>query len=368
MHDPAASPSPTTPLRDARLHFVRRTALWLLILGALGVGLVAVLHWLQPEARLLSKIMPPLFSLSLAALAYRQWRQPERLATTLWTAWTVSVIALATPAWVFTVLAWRGPPSLVDSLPPIGAAFLPLVLVMALFARARHAGWATVTAWLLIAAPVLAYFLFHGEELRSPRGLDLMLALGPISLFVPLLIPLLRGVELRFHALHQEGERLQALAERDVLIGLYNRRAGERFLATLIAHANDDAVLILFDIDHFKRINDRFGHPAGDTVLIEVGRRCAALLGRDDIFARWGGEEFLIVLPGAPRDAGRAVAERLRQAINAEAIADVGHVSASFGVTALRQTDTLAEVIQRADEALYRAKAEGRNRVVADFR
>ncbi|MGH8029303.1 MAG: GGDEF domain-containing protein, partial [Arenimonas sp.] len=194
---------------------------------------------------------------------------------------------------------------------------------------------------------------------------DLVLALGPGALFVPLLVPLLRGMERRFHALRREGERLQALAERDVLIGLYNRRAGERFLGTLLAHEQRDAALVLFDIDHFKRINDAFGHPAGDAVLIEVGRRCSAVLGRDDIFARWGGEEFLVVLPGATSTGSAMLAERLRSAIHAEPIAPVGRVSASFGVTTLRAGDTLAEVVQRADEALYRAKSEGRNRVVA---
>src|SRR5690606_28987391 len=115
-------------------------------------------------------------------------------------------------------------------LPPVGAVFLPTVLVMALFARPLHALWAALVAWLAIGAPVIAYLLLHPAELWTPRGLDLALALGPMALIVPLLVPVMRGVEDRFRAMRQEGDRLQALAERDVLIGLYNRRAGERFL------------------------------------------------------------------------------------------------------------------------------------------
>jgi diguanylate cyclase (GGDEF)-like protein len=204
----------------------------------------------------------------------------------------------------------------------------------------------------------------HLPQLWTPRGLDLVLALGPGALFVPLLVPLLRGIERRFHALRAEGERLQALAERDVLIGLYNRRAGERFLSTLLAHARDDAALVLFDIDHFKRINDRHGHPAGDAVLIEVGRRCAARLGRDDIFARWGGEEFLVLVRGTREDGGLSAAEHLRRAVCELPIEPVGTVSASFGVARFRPSDTVATWVARADTALYAAKSAGRRLMV----
>ncbi|HEX5755285.1 MAG TPA: GGDEF domain-containing protein [Arenimonas sp.] len=355
----------TSPMRDARLRFVQRTALFLFAFGAFSLALVSVLHALEPRPRPLNGILPPLLMLAFIVLTLRQWRHPESMVSSLWAGWAITLVGLATPAWWFTVQAWLGGERLVDLLPPIGAAFLPSVVVVALLARPRAALWATLVSWLLIATPILAYLFTHPAELWSPRGFDLLVALGPLALLVPALVPLLRGVEQRFHDLHREGERLQARAERDVLIGLYNRRAGERFLNTLLAHSRADAALILFDIDHFKRINDTYGHPAGDAVLVEVGRRCSALLGREDIFARWGGEEFLVVLPGAPGEAAGIVAERLRNAIAAQPIAPVGVVSASFGVTALRAEDTLAEVLQRADDALYRAKAEGRNRVVS---
>jgi diguanylate cyclase (GGDEF)-like protein len=354
------------PVRDVRMRFVQRTTLLLTAMALVTALIATAVHWQQAHAHTLDRVMPALLSLAYGALLIRQLRHPERLVSTMWIGWGLGLVAIATPAWLFVWLALRDGAVLVETLPPIGALFPPFLVIMAVFARARHAWCATAIAWGLIAAPVLGYLLLHPDELRSPRGLELAIALGPLSLLAPLLIPLMRGVEQRFHAMREEGERLQQLAERDVLIGLYNRRAGERFLATLLAHSRDDAVLILFDIDHFKRINDRFGHPAGDAVLIEVGRRCSAVIGRDDIFARWGGEEFLVVLPNAPRDSGPGVAERLRGAINSGPIAEVGLVSASFGVTAVRPGDTLAEIIQRADEALYRAKTEGRNRVVAN--
>ncbi len=354
-----------SPMRDARQHFVQRSALLLHLLAAGAAGMIAVLHWLEPVPTPLNQFTPALLSLVFLALAWRQWSAPEHMVSTLWMGWCAVLIGLATPVWYFIWLALQGQQTLIDHLPPVGAVFLPTVLVMALFARPRHALWATLISWSAIGAPVIVYLLMHPSELWSPRGLDLAMALGPMALMVPLLVPVMRGVEERFQALRQEGERLQALAERDVLIGLYNRRAGERFLSTLLAHARDDAALILFDIDHFKRINDNFGHPAGDAVLIEVGKRCAAQLGRDDILARWGGEEFLVVLPSVPADQLEVIAERLRGAIHAMPIDPVGMVSASFGVTSVQPQDTLGEVLQRVDDALYRAKAAGRNCVVA---
>ncbi len=351
-------------MHDVRLRFVQRTALFLMAMALLTALTATWVHWQQSGAQAIDRVMPLVLVVAYTLLIIRQLRQPERLQSTMWLGWYVGLVAIGTPSWWFVYLALRDGLVLVDTLPPIGALFPPFVVVMAVFVRTRQAWWATAIAWLLIAAPVLTYLVLHPVELRSPRGLELAIALGPLSLLAPLLIPLMRGVEQRFRAMREEGDRLQALAERDVLIGLYNRRAGERFLATLLAHSQDDAVLILFDIDHFKRINDTFGHPAGDAVLIEVGRRCSAVIGRDDIFARWGGEEFLVVLPNAPRDSGPQAAERLRAAINNGPIANVGLVSASFGVTAVRPGETLAEIVQRADDALYQAKSSGRNTVV----
>jgi diguanylate cyclase (GGDEF)-like protein len=363
MTDDGTTQSHAWPLHDAQAALVQRTVRAGLWLGAAAALVAATLHWLDPLADPVHRVVPPVLGLGLALLALRQGRRPEAMASTLWLAWWLAIAGLAVPTWWFLARSLRSGELLVELLPPVGAALPPVLVGMALFARPRVAMTATLVAWAAVALPVLAYLGAHLPQLWTPRGLDLVLALGPGALFVPLLVPLLRGMERRFHALHREGERLQALAERDVLIGLYNRRAGERFLSTLLAHARDDASLVLFDIDHFKRINDRHGHPAGDAVLIEVGRRCSTQLRADDIFARWGGEEFLVVLPGIALAEGAARAERLRAAIGAEPIGAAGWVTASFGVTAIRVGDTLAEVVQRADEALYRAKANGRNRV-----
>ncbi len=363
MHPPANPTTSEGALSDPRQRYVRSTLLLLGCAATMATATASVLHTLQPDGLALNRWLPALMSIGIALATLRYWRHPDRLRSTIWITWLITAVGLAGPAWYFSIGAWGAQARLVDTLPPITAVLLPLLLVMVIFARPRFAWAACSTVWLLVAAPVLAYLAAHPDELWSPRGLDLAIAFGPVSLIIPLLIPLLRGVERRIETLQQDGERLQALAERDALVGVYNRRAGERFLSALLANAGHGAALVLFDVDHFKRVNDSYGHPAGDAVLVEIGRRCGALLGGNDLFARWGGEEFLIVAPGLGGAAGVRLAERLREAVRARPIAPVGLVTASFGVTEIRPDDTLGQVLQRADEALYLAKANGRDRV-----
>ncbi len=351
------------PLRDATQVFVHRTICWLLIFTATIGALMSIYHWTSPNPDPVSLVIPPIWTLIFAGLALRQWRQPQHSLSTIWTAWIMVVIALAAPAWIFVARALRTGESLVEILPPINAMFLPAVLGMVVFAQPRRAIQAAVFAWLVIAGPVLAYLATHTDQLHTPRGLDMAISLGPFVLLILLLIPYLKGLEHRFQRLEEQRERLQRLAERDALTGLYNRRAGEHWLGNVLVEPTSCSA-ILFDLDHFKSINDTHGHPAGDAVLQEVARRCARLLRREDVFARWGGEEFLVLLPHSSPAEAMNTANRLRLEINAEPMPIVGQISASFGLTEVRRDDSLSSLLQRADDALYRAKAEGRNRVV----
>jgi diguanylate cyclase (GGDEF)-like protein len=246
----------------------------------------------------------------------------------------------------------------------MSAGLIPLVLVLIVFARPRYAMPAAAAAWIVVASPVLGYLALHPDELVSPRGLDLMITLGPVMLIVLLFIPFHRGIDRWVDALQRERAKLAELAERDGLTGLYNRRASEGLLGNLLAEPDADDALVLFDIDRFKAINDTHGHPAGDEVLRQVARRCEAVLRRGDLFARWGGEEFLVLVRGARGHGGVLVAESLRAAISGANIEPAGRVTASFGVARFDAGDTVESWLRRADGALYRAKQEGRDRVV----
>ena len=161
--------------------------------------------------------------------------------------------------------------------------------------------------------------------------------------------------------------KLEDLATRDFLTDLVNRRRFFERLETEMAAAriNHTSVsVVMFDIDFFKRINDTFGHDSGDLVLKATALRARELLRSSDCAARFGGEEFIILLKETPVDAAMAMAEAVRARISGVPFDSVGHVSASFGVATWDQSEDAQALIKRADTALYVAKSRGRNCVV----
>lgn len=176
----------------------------------------------------------------------------------------------------------------------------------------------------------------------------------------------------RIRSLSQLGHasrRIAEQAESDELTGLANRR---RFLARLeeeISAADRYGIslsLVMLDVDHFKRINDTAGHAAGDAVLRDVADRMLAITRACDTAGRLGGEEFGWLLPNTGPNEAAEAAERLRRSFEAATFAAGRRVTASFGVATFASGDTSADLLRRADELLYRAKREGRNRVVVD--
>jgi diguanylate cyclase (GGDEF)-like protein len=153
-------------------------------------------------------------------------------------------------------------------------------------------------------------------------------------------------------------------ARIDSLTGLANRRAVEEILAAEISRAQRFAHqlgVVLLDLDRFKDINDSFGHAAGDVMLRAVSRLLTSLARQEDTVARWGGEEFVVVLPETDLAGARRFAERLRRTIEAHAVGEM-RTSASCGVATMLPEDTVEELLGAADQALYQAKANGRNR------
>lgn len=164
--------------------------------------------------------------------------------------------------------------------------------------------------------------------------------------------------------------RLTNAASMDPLTGCYNRREFDvqinRHSASAIRH-NSALSLFIFDIDHFKRVNDSYGHQAGDQVLQQVVSVVQANIRTGDVLARYGGEEFVVILPETSLTEAVELADRLRKRISRELIktrSGVIAVTASFGVAELSGSSALSRLVQDADEMLYRAKETGRNRVM----
>jgi diguanylate cyclase (GGDEF)-like protein len=160
---------------------------------------------------------------------------------------------------------------------------------------------------------------------------------------------------------------LQRLASADPLTGLANRRGGGEDIAAEISRArrqNSALSCVLLDIDHFKDVNDTFGHQAGDHVLREISSLLRRTVRAYDILIRWGGEEFLVILPGVQLDQARKLAERIRNAVEGLPLAGIGGVTVSGGVAALGSDYSFEAMFEAADRRLYTAKAAGRNTVM----
>jgi two-component system, cell cycle response regulator len=174
--------------------------------------------------------------------------------------------------------------------------------------------------------------------------------------------------------LRENYRRSLSLALTDELTGLYNRRYVVAHLEELVGRVNAEGItdtsVMMFDVDHFKAVNDHHGHPGGDDALRQLADRALRGVRSIDLVARLGGEEFVVVMPETDLRAAVRVAERLRASVAAEpffihASGDRPPITISIGVAVARSGDTVDTLLQRADDALYQAKNAGRNRVVA---
>lgn len=163
--------------------------------------------------------------------------------------------------------------------------------------------------------------------------------------------------------LHQEIERIATI---DNLTGIYNRHKFESLFTLESERSRRFAhplSMILIDIDHFKSVNDTYGHDIGDGVLKRLAEIVQVNIRKIDIFARWGGEEFLVLSPSTDLDNIRILAEKLRSAVECADFREAGHITISLGISTFENTDTFSDLFKRADQGLYHAKNNGRNRI-----
>ena len=171
-------------------------------------------------------------------------------------------------------------------------------------------------------------------------------------------------------SLRRETRHLAEAARSDPLTGVLNRKGLADELMRLVRAGGERTfpmTLVFIDIDHFKQVNDRCGHDVGDQVIRGLAELVRSAVQRDDLFARWGGEEFLLVFRATGGTEGRAIAERLRERIAAAQWPGGLAITCSFGVAEWHRDEDLNDGIKRADEAMYRAKQNGRDRVEAEL-
>ena len=264
--------------------------------------------------------------------------------------------------------------------PEIGFAFLSVLFLVFGFGALRMTSWQAAIAWTLTTLGLVPIFLFTNIPIELPVSTPLerlaamlafVLTIGQCA-FVGLYgssmrkMLLRRGIELK-----AANKRIEELAELDELTGASNRRCIMRMLDEEIGRARRTGApcsIALIDLDWFKRINDAYGHPTGDEVLRTFAITMFANIRPIDKFGRYGGEEFLLILPDAPPHGACRMLDRLRAIIadlDWSAFSPGMRVTISAGVATFRADENPDAFLARADSALYTAKAQGRNRIAS---
>jgi len=262
--------------------------------------------------------------------------------------------------------------------PQVGVLFLCSLFTVFSFASLRSTPSQTAMIWTAMALGLAGLFLLTDKPIAMPHGshierfatmLVFMLTIGR-CMFLGIFSSALKA------SLYQSGQklreaykRIEELAELDELTGSFNRRCIMRMLDDEVARSarsGSPCSVALIDLDHFKRVNDSYGHPTGDEVLRTFAITMFANIRNVDRFGRYGGEEFLLVLPEMPHDGASRAMDRLRAIVadlDWSAFSPGMKVTLSAGVATLKPNETTDSFLARADRALYAAKAQGRNRI-----
>ncbi len=253
-----------------------------------------------------------------------------------------------------------------DSIYPVSNTlqWMPALYVAAfmLFPRRRALFAAGVT--FVLSAIVLGSAAIVSARTGDPRVPALLVNAIAAHLLTLMLLSMVVMLRHEFERVSLHARVMEDAANTDPLTGVPNRRALEDWLVDWEAQPRRaTAVLILFDIDHFKIVNDAHGHLVGDEILVSTAQLIGSQLRSQDLFGRWGGEEFLVILDGATQAEARALADRVRQIVHGSVHPVAGAVTLSAGIAICSSGEPAVNAFRAADAALYAAKAAGRNRV-----
>ena len=246
-------------------------------------------------------------------------------------------------------------------------SWTPVVYILAYLIFGSRGGLiVSVAFYLALLAAGVPHMIGSFAEADRSGGFNAFVQFYLANVVILVLLYVFARLIVAYLKTHALNEASQKLAHTDFVTGIPNRRHLYAALEREISEAPEDGrelAVIMFDLDHFKRINDVYGHDAGDRVLEGVARAVSDNLRAPDQLSRWGGEEFLVLAPGTDLEGAEATALRLREVVENAEFDGPASVTASFGVAVYREGDASETLLKRADEALYEAKAAGRNRV-----
>jgi diguanylate cyclase (GGDEF)-like protein len=264
--------------------------------------------------------------------------------------------------------------------PEIGFLFLIVIFVIFGSAALRMTSREATALWVFTGGSVATIFLFSKTSIALPIAtapewfagtFSFVLTIGQCAYFGAFGNSMRRSLHQRTIELKIANQRIEELAQLDELTGVLNRRHITKCLNDEMARAqrsNIPCSVAIIDLDFFKRVNDQFGHPAGDEALRTFAISIFANIRTIDKLGRYGGEEFLLILPDTVKDQAVRALDRLRSIISEvdwTAISGNLNLTMSAGIDSVRQSDSAGDILARIDIALYRAKDAGRNRVIA---
>ncbi|MDZ4718295.1 MAG: diguanylate cyclase [Roseiflexaceae bacterium] len=344
--------------------FKQRLLKSLLMIGAAAILVIWIFESREQHLMLINQVAYPLLVVAFITYLIILQIRPATLPI-------IEVLSFATLAvymliYVYAIIYHLVPNITIYDM-AIFTQWFPLVYTSAfMFLRTRQARIASILIYLALLLPTLQQLIYSDAPIMSS---DIFALLLNMNIAHPVYIAVLVGIaqlKENFVQARDDVANLSVAANVDYLTGVANRRAIVKTLQYAIeqAHATNRGLgVMLIDIDYFKNINDTFGHDSGDLILIRFAESIRNILPSNMPFGRWGGEEFLIIALNVTRDQALQLAEQLRSQLETIDYPEIGRVTASLGVAILTANDTLETLVKRADQRLYRAKENGRNRV-----
>lgn len=334
----------------------------LLIASFFTSTLFAIFFNIYPTEHIIDSIIPSIDALLLLiALIYFHYN-PQTKINKIIVFYIIFFILTFSPTTIYYVLmAWNNEWRFVDEYPPITGLMMAIIMLGIIMLPKQYKRY-IVLMWASIALPIICYLINHPEELHTPRGYELIGTFGPASLLLYVAFPYQKSIRRHINKVTGDLRRYELEAGRDYLTDIYNRRGLSLWLGQL--KHDDNIGVLLIDVDHFKQINDRHGHSIGDRILVEVASRLRTIYFEKHTIARWGGEEFAVILVNPKTNTLPFIGSMFQHTLGTLPYKSVGKVTVSVGVSTIAHHDSFLDLIDQADTALYTAKNNGRNQSV----
>lgn len=346
------------------LFSIRATYIALTLYCFFGI-FIGVSNYIFPTNHFIDYFVPTSCGLFIGGLLLYFRKDPKgRHLNTIKTLFFLNAYAFLIPAWYFTISSHLNGWILVDEFPPISGVMLIATAVLVVMVPKSWLRY-TLIVWAAICAPILAYLIIHPAEIDTARGKEMMVFFGPGGGLFLIVLSYQRDLILRFEQIEENLQSSRRQADYDELTNICNRRGLIYWLSKNTGKKTNICGLII-DIDYFKNINDTYGHEAGDAVLKQAAALLADCLPDKSCLARWGGDEFVILLREQSSYQAEHIANRCWQLIRESQFPLIGHITCSIGVASNIESNDIDSIISQADGCLYDAKRQGRDQVVSD--